>query len=319
MVLRDLLYERTDAAQACQHSPARGKSPALLLCCAVAVLRLATGEQALVTATVCCELVFSLSSPVYSALVASHSGTATQAPAGVSAAVWATLGLAKLVARQFVCGADAAAAAAAAAASPRSGSSSAGRAASGTAADGHMLANPLVEQLTALGTATSSISRLFFYAVLLRGSSMRLTQSDQLQQASFTVQVMEAVLRCYARLLAEPSGVAAAAAADWSTTHDMFKCCSSIVLRAVSLVTTLSNVPEVEAQQLLLACMSVMLTCLSTQRGATGAHFTFILSVSAQHFRVKLLPAEVDAKPFAAYLFLIGCCSFASQSSCSCV
>jgi hypothetical protein len=58
----------------------------------------------------------------------------------------------------------------------------------------------------ALAVAASSIRKLFSYAMLLRGVSVHLTRSDQQQQASFVVQVVEALLRSYARLLAEPSG-----------------------------------------------------------------------------------------------------------------
>lgn len=125
------------------------------------------------------------------------------------------------------------------------------------------------------------------------------------------MQVMEAVLRSYARLLAEPSGVAAAAAAKFSTTQDMLKYCSSIVLRASSLVTVLSDdpgVPEVDAQQVLLVCMSLMLAGLSTQQEAMGAHCIFILSVSAQLFAAMQFPAELAPQPLSALLFLIGCC-----------
>lgn len=174
-----------------------------------------------------------------------------------------------------------------------------------------MWAHLLLEQVVALAVAASSIRQLFSDAMLLRGISVHLTRSDQQQQASFVVQVLEALLRSYARLLAEPSGAAAAAAAKHSCTQNMLDCCSSVVLRAPCLVDSASSLLEVGAQQVLLASMSAMQSALSMLWEGTGAHSIFMCSLSVQTFAAMQSGppcAEVDVQPLAACMLLIGSC-----------
>ena len=142
--------------------------------------------------------------------------------------------------------------------------------------------------------------------------------SDQLQQVAFTVQVMESVLRCYARGAAAAAAAGMPASSLCTAQEEMLQACADALQSAcvVSGRYPGSSRTPVQRQQVLLACMSAWLAalCMPLPHERPGAAVISTLTACD-----KLLASAVvlSTSPgadmwanqqVAAALFLVGRC-----------